>query len=113
MAILPPTSLTEGNGNQSDPGVNPEPRKHVREERNAFPAAKVGDRHPTKPGPYKAHHGSSSSPLPGAMDHSTLQGLFKRERISRENYSFFLAPDNCAKAGNLQPGALKAREVLR
>lgn len=113
MAILPPTSLVSISFCQSDPGVNPEPRKHVREERNAFPAAKVGDRHPTKPGPTRHTMGASSSPLLGAMDHSTLQGLFKRERISRENYSFFLAPDSCAKAGNLQPGALKAREVLR
>lgn len=113
MAILPKTSLTEGNGNQSDPPVNPEPRKHVREERKAFPAAKVGDRHPTEPRSYRVHHGSSSSPLLGAMDRSPVQGLFKRESICRENYSFLLALDSCAKAGSLQPGALKTREALR
>lgn len=37
---LDQTSLTEGNRDQSDPVVNSEPRKHFREERNAFPAAK-------------------------------------------------------------------------
>lgn len=56
---LDQTSLTEGNRDQSDPVVNSEPRKHIREERNAFPAAEAG---------------TSILRSPGAMGHTTGAG---------------------------------------
>lgn len=87
---MPKTSLTEGNRNQSDAVVNPEPRKYGRGERNALLATEVGDRHPTEHGSYEVHCGSSSSPLLGAMDHSPVQGLFTRARISRKITASFL-----------------------
>lgn len=111
VVILPQRSLKE-----TETEVilqSPHNQESPWEQGEAFLAVRMDERDPREAMSYRVHFSSSSSRLFGAMDHSPVQGLFKREKTSRQNYSFLLAPESSAKTGSFQPGVLRAHEALR